>query len=378
MRLTRRGVCTLVAAALLITLGLVAGYPVLLALGAIAVGAVVAAMAVAARRPRVEVIRELFPDRVERDGRAGITLRVHNPGTRRQTAFTAVDRVGDYTLTVAVRSLAAGAEQSYLNELPTGRRGKHDVGPLRLRRADALGLGQSELLLGDTATLWVYPRTYPVHSVAGGLPLHHHDGAATETSPRGSLDIREVREYVPGDEVRHLHWKATARTGQLMIRDYADPHQPQFTVLLDNRRQIRAEPEFEEAVELAASLVVAAAKEEHRCRLVTPSGVDVATTPGSGAIRRFMDELCVVERSEEADLALVPLAMAHADGGMLVVVSSAVSVEDHSALAAVRPRYVDVVVVTLNGAAPRIPGVRAFPATDALDATRQWQTVIAR
>jgi uncharacterized protein (DUF58 family) len=149
-------------------------------------------------------------------------------------------------------------------------------------------------------------------------------------------------------------------------------------VLLDNRRQIRAEPEFEEAVELAASLVVAAAKEEHRCRLVTPSGVDVATTPGSGAIRRFMDELCVVERSEEAGLALVPLAMAHAGGGMLVVVSSAVSVEDCAALAAVRPRYVDVVVVTLNGAVPQIPGVRTFPATDALDATRQWQTVIAR
>ncbi|MFC5112167.1 DUF58 domain-containing protein [Kibdelosporangium philippinense] len=57
--------------------------------------------------------------------------------------------------------------------------------------------------------------------------------------------------------VRHLHWKATARTGQLMIRDYADPQQPQFTVLLDNRQVIPAAPEFEEAVEVAASLVVA-------------------------------------------------------------------------------------------------------------------------
>ncbi len=378
MRLTRRGVCTLVVAALLVALGLVAGHPLLLTLGAIAVGAVVAAFAVAGRRPRVDVIRELFRDRVERGGKAGITLRVHNPGTRRQAGFIAVDRVGTFTLTVAVRSLAAGAEQSYLNELPTGRRGKHEVGPLSLRRADALGLGRSELFLGDTKTLWVYPRTHPVRSVAGSLPLHHHDGAATETSPRGSLDVREVRAYVPGDEVRHLHWKATARTGQLMIRDYADPHQPQFTVLLDNRSGIRAEPEFEEAVELAASLVVAAAKEEHRCRLVASSGLDVGTTPGSGAVRRFLDELCVVERAGHTGLPLVPAALAHAGGGMLVVISPVGSPEDRSALAAVRPRYVDVVVVALHGSAPEIPGVRVLRATDALDATVRWQTVVAR
>ncbi|MBW4717145.1 DUF58 domain-containing protein [Saccharothrix obliqua] len=378
MRLTRRGAGTLVGAVALVALGLVAGHPLLLALGAIAVGAVVAALAVTARRPGVEVIRELFRDRVERGGRAGITLRVHNPAPRRQAGFTAVDRVGDHALTVTVRSLAAGAEQSYLNELPTGRRGRHEVGPLRLRRTDALGLGRSELLLGGTTTLWVYPRTHPVRSVAGSLPLHHHDGAATETSPRGSLDVREVREYVPGDEVRHLHWKATARTGRLMIRDYADPHQPQFTVLLDNREETPAEPEFEEAVEVAASLVVAAAKEEHRCRLVASSGLDVAAAPGSGAVRRFLDELCVVERVGRPGSPLVPAALANAGGGMLVVVSSAVSAADVAVLAAVRPRYVDVVVVALRGAAPVIPGARVLRATDALDATSRWQAVVAR
>jgi uncharacterized protein (DUF58 family) len=378
MRLTWRGVGTLVAAAVLFTIGQLAGYPLLLALAATAVVAVVAALAVAGRRPRVDVVRELFPDRVERGSRAGYKLIVHNPGTRRQAGFTAVDRMGAHNVTFAVRALAPDAEQPYLNELPTERRGRHEVGPLTLTRADALGLGQSQLFLGDTATLWVYPRTHPVHAIAAGLPLHHHDGAATETSPRGSLDIREVREYVAGDEVRHLHWKATARTGQLMIRDYADPHQPQFTVLLDNRRVIPAEPEFEEAVELAASLVVAAAKADHRCQLLTPSGVDVVATPGTGAAKQFLDELCVVERAEDKDFPLVPVALARGRGGTLVVISSAVSADDRAALAAMRPRYVDLVVVALNSAVPPVPGVRVLQATNALDATRQWQTVIAR
>jgi uncharacterized protein (DUF58 family) len=374
MGLTARGWWTLAGAVVLVTLGLVAGYPVLVTLGAVAVGAVVAAVGVAGRRPRVEVIRELFPDRVERGGRAGVTLRVHNPGTRRQAGFTAVDRVGADRVTVAVRALPPRSEQSYLNELPTGRRGRHEVGPLSLRRADALGLGRSELLLGETATLWVYPKTHPISAVALGLPLHHHDGEATETSPRGSLDVREVRAYVPGDEVRHLHWKATARTGQLMIRDYADPHQPRFTVLLDNRRAIRT---FEEAVELAASLVVAAAGADHRCQLVTPDGLDVSTDSGSDAVQRYLEALCVVTHAEEADLPLVPAALARSGGGTLVVISSAVSAGDRAALAGVRSRYADVVVVSLDGAAPAVPGVRALGTVGAVDAIGQWQTVIA-
>lgn len=379
MGLTRRGACTLAVAVVLIALGLVAGYPLPVALGAIGVGAVVAALGVAGRKPRVEVIRELYPDRVERGGRAVITLRVHNPGTRRQGGFTAVDRVGEDRVTVGVRPLAAGAEQPYLNELPTGRRGRHEVGPLTLFRADALGLGRSELSLGGTAALWVYPRTHPVGAVTGGLPLHHHDGEATETSPRGSLDLREVRPYVPGDEVRHLHWKATARTGQLMIRDYADPHQPQFTVLLDDRHEMTA-PEFEEAVELAASLVVAAADADHRCRLVTPGGVDVETASGWDAVQRYLAELCVITRTEEAGLPLVPGALARAGGGTFVVISSAVTVssDDRAALVGMRPRYGDMIlVVGLDGAAPGVPGVRVLRAANAVDAIRQWQTVIA-
>ncbi|RSM89691.1 DUF58 domain-containing protein [Kibdelosporangium aridum] len=378
MRLTRRGIATLVAAAVLIGAGAVAGYAMLIALGAIGLGAVVAALAVAGRKPRVEVARDVYPDRVERGSRAGITLRVHNPGTRRQPGFTAVDRLGASTLKIAVRSLAPGSEQSYLNELPTWERGRHEVGPLTLRRSDALGLGQSQLFIGTTATIWVYPRTHPVRSVASGLPLHHHEGAANENSPRGSLDIREVREYVPGDEVRHLHWKATARTGQLMIRDYADPQQPQFTVLLDNRPAIPVEPEFEEAVEVAASLVVAAAKVDNRCQLVTSGGLDIITTPGASAVARLLDELCVLERAENTDLPLVPKALAQSWGGQLVVISSAVTATDQAALAMLRSRYADLVVINLGRKAVVVPGAKILKPANAVDATRQWQSVIAR
>jgi hypothetical protein len=110
---------------------------------------------------------------------------------------------------------------------------------------------------------------------------------------------------------------------------------------------------------------------------VTPSGVDVSTTSGTDAVPRYLEELCVVTRADEAGLPLVPAALARAGGGTLVVISTAISADDRAALVGMRPRYADVVVVAMDGSAPVVPGVRVLGAMDAVDAIRQWQTVIA-
>jgi uncharacterized protein (DUF58 family) len=377
MRLTRRGAAVLGAAVLLFALGQVAGYPLFLALSAAALGAVATAVAVTSRRPRVSVTREVYPDRVERGRPAFAQLRVTNSGTRRQAGFTAGDRVGPGFHAVDVRPLQPGNVAPYHYELPTGTRGRHEVGPLVLDKADAFGLGRSRLTTGDTTTLWVHPRTYPMRAIAGGHPRHHHDGPATDQSLRGSIDLREVREYVVGDEVRHLHWKATARTGKLMVRDYADPNQPRFTVLLDTRRELLAGPVFEEAVDLAASLAVSAAKADHRCRLVTPCGVDVVTGGGASAVRRLLDELCVLNQAESGELPLVPSALPRTGGGSLAVIVSGLTPADRTALAAVRSQYTDLVVISLGTQAPQVPGVKVLAAAGAADAARRWNAVVA-
>ncbi len=191
------------------------------------------------------------------------------------------------------------------------------------------------------------------------------------------MDLREVREYVPGDEVRHLHWKATAKTGQLMVRDYVDPNQPRFTTLLDTRQDFMPASVFEDAVDLAASLLVSAVQADYRCRFLSTCGLDVATASGvrSGA-RQVLDELCQLGRAEQTG-PLVPPQLG--GGGGLVVVLSELSPADRTALAAIRGRFATVVLIMVGGRTEvAIPGVRVLSAATAEDAVHRWNTVISR
>ena len=380
-RLTRRGWAVLVAAVAAYVCGAWVGFPVLRALGGAGVGAVAAALVVTARRPRVVVTREVYPDRVQRGRPAFARLRVHNDSPRRHGGFTAGDRVDGGFHAVAVRPLAPGADAIYHYELPTSRRGRIQVGPLTLERVDPLGLGRSRLTTGDTTIMWVHPRTYPVHAMVAGHPRHHHEGRTSDDSPQGSLDLRDVREYVPGDEVRHLHWKATARTGRLMVRDYVDPNQPRFTALLDTRADLLPPPVFEEAVELTASLMNAAAVAGYRCRLVA-AGTDLKLRGGQTAVRQVLDELSELRLSAgAAPLVPVPLTRTADRGGSLVVVLASAYHEDLTTVAALRSHYASLMVITLAGGARTgveisVPGVRVIRAPNARGGTRRWNVAV--
>jgi uncharacterized protein (DUF58 family) len=382
-RLTRRGWAVLVAAVVAYGCGAWVGFPVLRALGGAGVGAVAAALVVTARRPRVAVSREVYPDRVQRGRPAFARLRVHNDSPRRHGGFTAGDQVDGGYHSVAVRPLAPGADAVYHYELPTARRGRIQVGPLTLERVDPLGLGRSRLTTGDTTTMWVHPKTYPVRALVAGHPRHHHEGRTTDNSPHGTLDLRDVREYVPGDEVRHLHWKATARTGRLMVRDYVDPNQPRFTALLDTRSDLLPPEVFEEAVDLTASLMNAAAEAGYWCRLTTTGGVDLKLRGGQQSLRQVLDELCeLTSQPGSAPLVPVPLTRTGDRGGSLVVVLASAYHEDLAAVAALRPHYASTVVIALAGGVGTgvelsVPGVQVIKAPNARGATRRWNVAVA-
>lgn len=284
-RLTARGWGVLVAALVLGAGGQLLGYPMLRVLGGAGLAAVAAGLATLLRSPQASVHRTLFPDRVECGRPALARLVVRNDSGRRQPSFVASDEVTPgspaavdlahaHDAQVAVASLAPGGVATYHYELPTSRRGRLRVGPLTMRRTDALGLASSQVTIGETATLLVRPRRYTARPATGTRQRHHYEGVTSAGPLRGSVDLRRLREYVPGDEVRHVHWKASARTGQLMVREYADPAQPWLRLVLDTWPSALDPDEFEEAVSVAASILTASAEAGHRLRFTTTCGTD--------------------------------------------------------------------------------------------------------
>ncbi|MEU4221700.1 DUF58 domain-containing protein [Actinoplanes sp. NPDC026623] len=253
MRPTRRGSAVLLAAAVLLASGWWLRYPLLAALGAAGLGAVAAALLMVRRRPRVEITRAISPDRVERGGPASASLSVRGPAVRDHFDGRVLEvRTAEYPL-------------------PTGARGRFPVGPLQVAREDPFGLARAWHDAGGRATLTVHPRLWPARP-DGGHSRSPAPGPAEDHLWQGSAEPRGVREYLPGDEVRHLHWKATAHTGRLMVRETADPRQARLTVLLDTRRRSLAPADFEEAVDVAASLLSAAGRAGLRVRLLTADG----------------------------------------------------------------------------------------------------------
>ncbi|QJY47934.1 DUF58 domain-containing protein [Pseudonocardia broussonetiae] len=378
MRLTARGVALLVCATVLLAAGVLLGLPVLRALAGVAAGAVLVAVVPALGRLRPSITRELHPDRVQRGTPAVAQLVVANPTDSRQSAFTAVERIGNTVQEIEIRSLPARGSTRRVYDLPTGRRGRIVVGPLVVQRSDLLGLARSRGEIGGTAELWVYPRRHAVRLAPAGRSRHHHEGDPPPFPMAGSMDMRSLREYVVGDEPRHLHWKATARTGQLMVREYVDPAQPWCVVVLDDRASALSPEAFDEAVEVAASILWESCEQDRPSLLCTTSGVVVDTAGGAVGARTVLDRLCELRQSDRPDRPLDPAVTAGRRGDGWFVHVGGIPSASTSVLAG---RFGRGVAVDLSGTGSHAPTGGRTPtiiAVDAESAIGAWNAMAVR
>ncbi|MEV1286174.1 DUF58 domain-containing protein [Micromonospora sp. NPDC049679] len=266
MTLTPRGIGLLGSAAILLLAGFRFGYAELTLLGTVAAIAVACALAHAAWRPRLDVSRRADPDRVARGDAATMALTVRNGSRLRSANLIAEDRCGERVVPVPLLRLRPGRDTTVSYPVPTHRRGVVPVGPLRVTRRDVLGLVSLGRSHGETARVWVHPRIHPLAAVPAGV-ARSMDGRFDRV-PHGTITFDSLREYVVGDELRRVHWRTSARIGELMVREDLDTSLPRIVVLLDNRAS--AHPQvvdgvaqtFESACEAAASVIAAAIRED--------------------------------------------------------------------------------------------------------------------
>ena len=169
--------------------------------------------------------------------------------------------------------------------------------------------------------LWIQPRVAPLPLFVGGL-TKDVDGPTFDHSPAGDVAFHAIRAYQPGDDARHVHWMATARAGEMMVRHYVDNRQPFVSVLLDTDTGSWANvEEFDLGVEMAASVGVSSVESAQ------PGSVFAGVNQLLGSQRRstrqlLLDDLTLVERVERFDLpdAMGPLIAGERNTTVAVIV----------------------------------------------------------
>ncbi|MBX3313690.1 MAG: DUF58 domain-containing protein [Actinobacteria bacterium] len=165
-------------------------------------------------------------------------------------------RVGRTAAHLTVPALAAGDSYDELFVMPTRRRAVVPVGPVRSVRGDPLGLIRRTTTFTGTRHLFVHPRTIAIGSLGTGW-RRDLEGDATNDRSASSVAFHTLRQYVAGDDRRHIHWRTTARQtdGSLMVREFIDTRMAHVGVLVGcGRDDFASDDEFELAVSALASL----------------------------------------------------------------------------------------------------------------------------
>ncbi|MBB6038084.1 DUF58 domain-containing protein [Phytomonospora endophytica] len=292
---TSRGWGMAAAGAVLLGVGFWLGYPEPATIGTAAVTAFLVALLVAGWRPKLTVTRGIEPERVERGEACTVTLTVRNDGKLRAVSMVAHDICDRMRVPVPLHRVRPRKEATVDYRVPTERRGVMRLGPLTVGRRDPLGLVKLARSYGDPGTVWVHPVVHPLYTSPQGV-ARSMDGQIDRIE-HGSLTFHALREYVVGDDLRHVHWRTSARIGDLMIREHMDTSLPHIVVLLDDRAQSYRHDGFETACEAAASVVVAALREGLSVAMTLTSGRTIVT----GGRDDYLDALSEAELTVDED-----------------------------------------------------------------------------
>jgi uncharacterized protein (DUF58 family) len=235
-------------------------------------------------RTRVSVTLRLEPMRVIAGDTVAGDIEVSNIDRTRLLPTMLLLPVGDGQHRYGVPLLIPGASHQETFTLRTERRGVIKVGPAQTRRGDPIGLFSRDLAWTGVQEVLVRPPMVPLSSLGAGL-LRDLEGVAIDAVSQSDLAFHALREYVPGDDLRHVHWRSSAKAmaaagqTQLLVREYLDTRRSHATVAVDDLPESWGGPDdFEAAMSVAASLAVRAILDDFEtsfmCGAQAASGTD--------------------------------------------------------------------------------------------------------
>lgn len=377
--LTRPGRIFAAITASCLVLGWVFGYRPLVAVGCAFFVVLLVALFWVLRKPSVEASRIVEPERVRVGSEATSTLTITNRGRRRTNGGVALEQFGLRLLPVTLPSLSGNGVGEVTHELPTNRRGVYAVGPLLVDRSDPFGFVRTGQRRTGNAVLYVHPLVHTLDPFPSGLN-RDLDGPSFGEAPEGGITFHNLREYVEGDDLRLVHWRSFARTGEMMVRHNVDTYQPRTLVILDTRSTIHDADSFDAAVSAAASIVEANMAKRFPFSLKTTCG---RTLDHLMSRTRVLDELAAINMSSGGSIADVVEQARRGQGGVsLAVISGRCSAEDLSVLGPLRNKFAAITIGRLgakgHGGLTRLPGAVLINAEESHDFARSWNQRVRR
>jgi uncharacterized protein (DUF58 family) len=386
---TTRGRAFVAAGAAALIFGLGLGQRTLLSIGGLLVVLpLICALAATRTKYRIRCSREISPARVPAGQVATVSIRLDNV-SRLPTGLLLAEDTVPYSLGTRPRFVLDRIEPNGTRQLSypiqSDHRGKYPIGPLHIHVADTFGLVRIGSQAARAGTLMVTPAITPLPRTALTGTWLGEGGTRASTAAAAGEDDVVPREYRDGDELRRVHWRSTARRGELMVRREEQRWRNRATVFLDTRGSAHAgrgpASSFEFAVSAAASIGVHLAREGIDGGFITDGGP--VSTPGSPFEDVLLDTLAVITPSRATSLAAGLAQMPGAGSGLLVAIVGQLSTDHARHLAAARRTAGPAMVMLLAAAtwAGELDGSASWQATQAaagILAAAGWRTVVVR
>jgi uncharacterized protein (DUF58 family) len=256
-------------------------------------------------------------------------------------------------------SLAGRSERSWLIRAPLTRRGHFRIEPLHIRTGDPFGFFEAAATVGQGIGVVVYPRVEPIPMWR--LPSASLEGshASPERTNQTTPLAMTVRPYAPGDSMNRIHWRSTARHGEIQVKEFDLEQTADAWIVLDLQRSIQAghgdESTTEAAIRAAASIADKALTENRAVGMTINAGRTAYLPPDRGGRQhlKVMQLLAAVDADSATPLVetLITSVGRLRRGMTAVIITASLDPSWVRPLAALRTRGVACVVVTVDAAA---------------------------
>lgn len=308
---TKLGWISLLLAVLWVPLGVWLGWPEFFFLGSVATLIILIAVPFLIGGKNYVIGFKLPDDHLVAGENAQAPINVTNTNNRLELPGVLEVQIGEGIEEFPIPLLRAGETKTLPFELAGQPRGILKVGPITTVRTDPVGALRKETKLLEAMDVHVYPQTRVLPPTVIGY-MRDLEGNPTLTVVEADMTFHSIREYVAGDNPKHIHWKATAKIGKpgkFLVRQYAESRRSRMVIILalNPSEYLPGSEEFEVAISAVGSLGARAIMDSRSVSVVVSEEIPKLAKNKMRAIKdlrvqtrkRLLEDLCVVNPSEQ-------------------------------------------------------------------------------